>query len=312
MKTSGRLKRTTALAAAGLAALGVAAGVRAAIPDGSGVIHGCYSKSAAPGSQPGALRVIDTALGQTCTLSEGAVNWSQTGPPGPQGPQGPQGSQGARGPTGPKGDPGANAYFAGTGLGLTGGNTFGISGSYQLPQSCSPGQTPFLLGSPLTHPWSCFTAANSNESCAAGKFQTGVDASGDIKCATPPGAGGLTAEANPNLGSIEIPDDGIPVTVTDTDSLPAGSYLVWAKGTVESDENVSGLGGLTCYLSGGDAGDGSNFSKALLNDVPAEPFTYFDLVTLATPGSIELDCFAPPGGDGLVVTDGGINVLKVS
>src|SRR5690349_15519539 len=102
MKTSGRLKRTTALAAAGLAALGVAAGVRADMPDGSGTIHGCYSKTAAPGSQHGALRVIDTAAGQTCSLSESAVNWSQTGPPEPQGPQGPQG---ARGPTGPKGDP---------------------------------------------------------------------------------------------------------------------------------------------------------------------------------------------------------------
>jgi hypothetical protein len=160
-------RRITIVLATVVCALGAAAAVRASIPDGSGTIHGCYSKSTPPGGQPGALRVIDTALGQSCTLSEGAVNWSQTGPPGPQGPQGPQGQQGARGPTGPKGDPGANAYFAGTGLGMTGGNTFNILGSYQLPQGCSSGQTPFLLGSPLTHPWSCFTAANANESCTA-------------------------------------------------------------------------------------------------------------------------------------------------
>lgn len=95
-------------------ALGATAAVRASIPDGSGVVHGCYSKSAAPGGQPGALRVIDTGLGQSCTLSESAVSWSQTGPPGPQGPQGqrgptgPQGVKGAVGPTGPAGP--SNAY----------------------------------------------------------------------------------------------------------------------------------------------------------------------------------------------------------
>ena len=98
----------TALAVA-LCALGAAAGVRASIPDGGGVIHGCYSRSGAPGSQPGALRVIHTGLGQTCTLSEGSVSWNQTGPPGPQGPQGqrgptgPQGLKGSIGPTGPAG-----------------------------------------------------------------------------------------------------------------------------------------------------------------------------------------------------------------
>jgi hypothetical protein len=46
----------------------------AAIPDSSGVIHGCYAKS------NGALRAIDT--GQTCGKSEVPLNWNQTGPPG--------------------------------------------------------------------------------------------------------------------------------------------------------------------------------------------------------------------------------------
>ncbi|HST25942.1 MAG TPA: hypothetical protein VLJ76_08120, partial [Gaiellaceae bacterium] len=42
----------------GLAAGGIA---YASIPDSSGAIHGCFARSAAPGAQPGALRVIDTA-----------------------------------------------------------------------------------------------------------------------------------------------------------------------------------------------------------------------------------------------------------
>lgn len=53
----------------------------ATIPDGSGVIHGCYKNST------GALRVIDDAT-QTCTGPETAITWSQTGPQGPAGSDG--------------------------------------------------------------------------------------------------------------------------------------------------------------------------------------------------------------------------------
>ena len=45
----------------------------ASIPDGSGVIHGCYQKN------NGALRVVDTAKGQRCNQSEQPHNWSQQG-----------------------------------------------------------------------------------------------------------------------------------------------------------------------------------------------------------------------------------------
>jgi hypothetical protein len=65
--------------------------VYATIPDGGGVIHGCYG----PG---GKLRVIDTGAGESCNGSETALNWSQTGPQGPQGPAGPAGPQGPAGP----------------------------------------------------------------------------------------------------------------------------------------------------------------------------------------------------------------------
>jgi hypothetical protein len=64
----------------------------AAIPDGSGVIHGCYQKN------QGTLRVIDTGTTQTCSSSEAPLTWSQTGP---QGQPGEQGEQGPPGPTGP-------------------------------------------------------------------------------------------------------------------------------------------------------------------------------------------------------------------
>lgn len=69
----------------------------AAIPDASGVYHGCYNLLT------GSLRVID---GTYCSLLERHVTWQQTGLPGPAGPQGPQGLQG---PQGPAGAPGSNA-----------------------------------------------------------------------------------------------------------------------------------------------------------------------------------------------------------
>jgi hypothetical protein len=76
--------------------VGVATG---AIPDASGVIHGCYDPQ-------GALRVIDPAS-SSCKNNETALNWSQTGPAGPTGPNGPKG---ATGPTGPSGSALGYAY----------------------------------------------------------------------------------------------------------------------------------------------------------------------------------------------------------
>jgi hypothetical protein len=68
----------------------------AAIPDGSGVIHGCYSK------RDGTLRVIDTATGASCSAAkESPLTWNQAGPPGPPGPKG------------DKGDPGSVASLSG-------------------------------------------------------------------------------------------------------------------------------------------------------------------------------------------------------
>jgi hypothetical protein len=79
-----------------LAAGGVAL---ATIPDGSGVIHGCYAKSG------GALRVIDAGV-TNCAKTETSLNWNAQGPQGPVGPAGPAGPAGPQGPTGPQGPAG--------------------------------------------------------------------------------------------------------------------------------------------------------------------------------------------------------------
>ena len=71
----------------------------AAIPDSSGVIHGCYA------TKNGALRVIDSS--GKCTNAELPLKWNQQGPKGDPGPTGPQGAKGDVGPTGPPGPQGA-------------------------------------------------------------------------------------------------------------------------------------------------------------------------------------------------------------
>ena len=64
-----------------VAAVAAGAVAYAAIPDESGMIHGCYS------TKDGALRVVDPAAGGSCNTSkESSLNWNQTGPEGPPGP----------------------------------------------------------------------------------------------------------------------------------------------------------------------------------------------------------------------------------
>ena len=62
----------------------IATAVQASIPDGSGVIHGCYSDRGATGRNGTQLNIVDTAT-SGCSGGQTAVQWSQTGPPGPPG-----------------------------------------------------------------------------------------------------------------------------------------------------------------------------------------------------------------------------------
>jgi hypothetical protein len=81
-----------------------AAAVSAAIPDGQGVIHSCYSNG------QGHMRVVDST--EECRPNESSLAFNQKGPKGdqgpigPVGPAGPTGATGAVGPAGPKGDKG--------------------------------------------------------------------------------------------------------------------------------------------------------------------------------------------------------------
>jgi hypothetical protein len=88
-----------------VAAIVLSATAIGAIPDASGVIHGCYV------SGTGQLRVFDpqSTTSKKCSANETELDWNQKGPtgnPGPAGPAGPAGSAGPQGPQGPAGSQG--------------------------------------------------------------------------------------------------------------------------------------------------------------------------------------------------------------
>jgi hypothetical protein len=87
-------RRALLLVAAVSVGLAASAIALATIPDGNGVIHGCYLL------KDGALRVIDDSA-TSCRSGETPLNWNQTGLQGLTGPQGEQG---------PPGEPGISGY----------------------------------------------------------------------------------------------------------------------------------------------------------------------------------------------------------
>lgn len=272
MRARRNTKALAALAAV-VGALAVAATVQASIPDAGGVIHGCYKTNG------GNLRVVDTDQGQACSNSETALQWNQQGVPGAQGPRGPQGPQG---PQGPKGDPGST-YTAGDGLELN-GNEFGIKGSYQLPQGCSLGQSPFLLGFPLSHPWGCFSAVSGGQNCSADNYVTGFGTDGNLNCAAipdddPPGPDVFVTRIR---GDQDTPEK-IATTLA-TLSLPAGSFTLTAEGFAAGD-TVDDTVNLSCDFHPGAGGFGGT-----TYGVPFDYFSFNDVLELGSSTDVHLVC----------------------
>jgi hypothetical protein len=122
-----RLAIFIAALASGAVAVALAAG---AIPDASGVIHGCYV------SGTGQLRVYDnqSATAKKCASNESPLNWNQQGPAGPAGPAGATGATGATGASGPAGPAGPTGATGPAGVA-------GMSHVYEAENTYTPGTT---------------------------------------------------------------------------------------------------------------------------------------------------------------------------
>jgi type VI secretion system Hcp family effector len=94
-----RRARTGAVLVAGTLGVGAAIAI-AAVPDGGGVFHACYTSAVGAGTIPAStgpnIRLIDPSAGQQCdpASNEHAFTFNQQGQPGPQGEPGPAGAEG--------------------------------------------------------------------------------------------------------------------------------------------------------------------------------------------------------------------------
>lgn len=215
-----RRRRRLALAAASLAATGLAVGVAAAA---RGLIRDAAVISACRSTSSGALRV--PSPGSACKATETPLQWNVEGPPGAPGPVGalgpvgPAGVQGLPGPVGPAGPAGPTGRFesisqlAGaactTSVGTSGRVETGLAQGDTITLRCRP-----VAPAPLRH-------VILNEVDYDG---IGVD------------AGGFVELVNRGIAGADL--TGLAVVLVDgatlreyarfplSGSLPAGGYLV--------------------------------------------------------------------------------------
>jgi hypothetical protein len=190
-----------------VSAISFAAGAFATIPDGDGVIHGCFRRS------DGRLRVINTDRGQTCIEGERSLHWSKRGRQGPRGEQGLrgrrglQGLQGEQGIQGLQGDPGVTSpsvqFLTATSV-LNGVNT---------THSMSWTQPP---GTVATEIWLRFTIATPPGPCDGFTDTGGVSVNYKLNGVTVSGGWGTsspgtlvwpTLESDAILGGVLFPGE---------------------------------------------------------------------------------------------------------
>ena len=215
------------------------------------------------------------------------------------------------------------------GAGLSGGGdsgavTLSVDAAHSLPQACGSGQVPKSDGSDN---WSC--ANDDNTTYSAG---TGIDLSGTSfsvssgyrlpqgcsdgefarwsssswSCGTPP-APNLGAYQSSLVSGFSLPDgDGANVVASVT--VPAGNYLVVAKGQIESNQTVSDFADTHCEA----AGDHLDLGSIVVNDDGGAeiPFALTG-VQSTNGGSISLLCSADNHADGMSVDNARIVALRI-
>lgn len=217
------------------------------------------------------------------------------------------------------------------GTGLTGGGDNGdvslaIDPSYQLPQTCTSGQLPAWDGAG----WTCADDANSTYQAG-----TGLDLSGSTfsveptyqlpqgcstdqiakwngsawTCQADAGPTSLTTLTGGTSVGVGIPDDSTPRTYAFVIATSPGTYLVVAKGTIESERNVDDFRSVRCSA----AGDEMSLGSVTLDDDGGadNPFSLVGTVSVSAGDQITLSCEADSGADGISISNTKIVAVKV-
>jgi hypothetical protein len=181
-------------------------------------------------------------------------------------------------------------YSAGEGLELD-GTTFSLDPDYGLPQDCSLGESATFLSDPQAAfgTWGCAQKADADEACPDGEFAHAIDEFGGLECDEPAGGGGgagggafLGKQVNPTQGNIfddhvGVPSDGV-IRVYASVAVPAGTYVVLAKGDFDSEGNdETFIVRPHCELNGG--ADAYDYGQQMREVGYREAFSLVDLAT---------------------------------
>jgi hypothetical protein len=215
-----------------------------------------------------------------------------------------------------------------SGGGDNGEVTIGLKPEFTLPSGCTNGQvakwngtgwacaadndTTYSAGTGLALSGTEFSIASdfrvkNTPDCSSGQFATGFDSAGNVQCAAPPSQAvpyHFDEQNNP-LGE-GIPDDGA-FHVYASVSPPAGTYLVIARGTIQSDLNLDSGDVVQCTA----VDDIFTTSDLTMDEVSDLPFALMAVTTVTAGQAIELRCRATEGADGLALGDGRVVAVKV-
>jgi hypothetical protein len=158
----------------------IATVVQASIPDGN-VIHGCYDAG-------GSLKVVPAL---PCARGYTGIDWNQQGPPGQNGTDGTNGTNGTNGKDGTNGTNGANGVSVtsaplapGQDVNCPNGGTKFTAANNNVTYACNGAN-----GTNGTNGMNGTNGTNgsgpTSQSCEAGSYVTGFDASGNITCSCP-------------------------------------------------------------------------------------------------------------------------------
>jgi hypothetical protein len=276
-------KKVLAIGAVAGAAAVLVTVAAASIPDASGVIHACYTRSS------GTLRVSDTG---TCTTKETAISWNNVGPAGLTW----QGEWSS-----------GTSYLVHDAVVYQGASYLSL---FTNSGSAPPSGNWLLLAA-------AGVKGNTGSTGAPGSIGStgptgGVGPSGPSGPQGPAGPQGAAGASSAYIArqSSEV-DFGTSATNVVTLNLPVGLYAVFAK--VEVTNNDGSPQTETCSLSTGESGqvrlDGQDGNGlGITEDSYSQMMALQDLLTVSTAGSVSLSCNGFSG----IATGGKITAIQVS